>query len=366
MIDPGFDFIKNFMEEGFTFSQIGKVIITHAHNDHDADLESILTLLYVYNKDVRENIVKELIEEALGNNIDGQVSMTENELYNYLKLKKEKRYCEQRKVINIYLSTSAFKKHDAKLKLRQDGDYRVHVVDIDHFPIDCGKGVCVIPIPARHFDLISDCDSLGFVIESDKSVLVYTGDTGYTPEIGEVYRGLRKKYEKKEHFTMLAHLGGFKMREDNPDETHLRSGEAFYKDHLGRNGMICLVNDLCPEYCILSEFGEEFDGLRKDLAQLFTAAFTFPNHKIPFIPADIGLCLNGEMMIKAIQGMKIDNKNNILLDEPFIESSAVCVTSIKGVDSLVYLREGTEMSDNLADHIRKARAKGSKASESRS
>ena len=363
VIDPGFDFIKNFMEAGFVFSQIGKVFITHAHNDHDADLESILTLLYVYNKDVRENIIKKLIEETLDNKIDGQDRMTENELYNSLKLEKAKRYCEQRKVIDIYLSISAFKKHDAKLKLSQDADYHVHVVDTEHFPIDCGKGVYVTPIPAKHFDLISDCDALGFVIESDKSALVYTGDTGYTPEIGAVYRDLRKKYEKKEHIALLAHLGGFKKREDNLDEIHLRSGEAFYKDHLGRNGMICLVHDLCPECCILSEFGEEFDGRRKDLAQLFTAVFTFPDHKIPFIPADIGLCLNGEMMIKAIQGMNIDDKNNVLLDEPFIEPSAVCATSIIGVDSLVYLREGIKMSDNFADNIRRSKVKCSKASE---
>lgn len=53
VVDPGFNFIDNFREAGHKFNEIDAVLITHAHNDHTADIESILTLLYRYNKEFR-------------------------------------------------------------------------------------------------------------------------------------------------------------------------------------------------------------------------------------------------------------------------------------------------------------------------
>ena len=48
VIDPGFNFIDNFKGAGHFFAEIDAVFISHAHNDHTTDLESILTLLYKY------------------------------------------------------------------------------------------------------------------------------------------------------------------------------------------------------------------------------------------------------------------------------------------------------------------------------
>jgi len=45
VIDPGFNFIENFYQEGFKVADIDAVLISHAHNDHTVDLESILTLV---------------------------------------------------------------------------------------------------------------------------------------------------------------------------------------------------------------------------------------------------------------------------------------------------------------------------------
>ena len=55
VIDPGFNFIDNFKGAKHKFHEIDVVIISHAHNDHTADLESILTLLYKYNEDIKIN-----------------------------------------------------------------------------------------------------------------------------------------------------------------------------------------------------------------------------------------------------------------------------------------------------------------------
>ncbi len=50
VIDPGFNFLDNFKYAGYSFNDIDHILITHAHNDHTTDLESILTLLHQYNE----------------------------------------------------------------------------------------------------------------------------------------------------------------------------------------------------------------------------------------------------------------------------------------------------------------------------
>ena len=50
VIDPGFDFIQNFREAGFFLNDIDYILITHAHNDHSADLEALTSLLHDYNR----------------------------------------------------------------------------------------------------------------------------------------------------------------------------------------------------------------------------------------------------------------------------------------------------------------------------
>ncbi|MBU7045821.1 MAG: tetratricopeptide repeat protein, partial [Theionarchaea archaeon] len=50
VIDPGFNFVDNFLNNGFLIYDIDAVIITHAHVDHCSDFESLLTLLFEYNE----------------------------------------------------------------------------------------------------------------------------------------------------------------------------------------------------------------------------------------------------------------------------------------------------------------------------
>jgi len=41
-IDPGYNFVQNFFGNNFKLDDIDAVIITHAHNDHTVELESLL------------------------------------------------------------------------------------------------------------------------------------------------------------------------------------------------------------------------------------------------------------------------------------------------------------------------------------
>lgn len=50
VIDPGYDFIQNFYDEGFSLEDIDAVIITHSHPDHDDDFSSLTTLVKEWNE----------------------------------------------------------------------------------------------------------------------------------------------------------------------------------------------------------------------------------------------------------------------------------------------------------------------------
>ncbi|MDH4222875.1 MAG: MBL fold metallo-hydrolase, partial [candidate division Zixibacteria bacterium] len=50
VIDPGYDFIQNFYDEGFSLSDIDAVVVTHSHPDHDDDLSTLTTLIREWNE----------------------------------------------------------------------------------------------------------------------------------------------------------------------------------------------------------------------------------------------------------------------------------------------------------------------------
>jgi hypothetical protein len=50
VIDPGYDFIQNFYDEGFSLEDIDAVMITHSHPDHDDDFSSLMALVREWNE----------------------------------------------------------------------------------------------------------------------------------------------------------------------------------------------------------------------------------------------------------------------------------------------------------------------------
>lgn len=50
VIDPGFDFIDNFYDEGFSLADIHAVVVTHSHPDHDDDISTLMTLVREWNE----------------------------------------------------------------------------------------------------------------------------------------------------------------------------------------------------------------------------------------------------------------------------------------------------------------------------
>ena len=278
IIDPGFDFIENFKNfedckgKKLSFNLIDKVLITHAHNDHTADIESLLTLLSKYNSHI--------VERSGGKIIDGLL-----------------------KTIDFYMSISTYKKYVSIFNLfskerdNKKNYYTITIVkDKDIIPF---KDINIEIIRAKHDDLQSDRDSLGFIIydNANNLALLHTGDTGFDSKTGKYYKDIQNKLKKKNNeIVLLANIGGFKENEQFYCLDNYDNDTAFYPNHLGRLGLAKLIEILNPNICIITEFGEEFFGCRKKLCDIYYETYK-DTKKTLFFPADIGFIMNFKLEI---------------------------------------------------------------------
>ena len=275
VIDPGFNFIDNFRGIGHKFFEISDILISHAHNDHTSDLESILTLLHKYNEKIKKNLFEKIAQKKQMKIED----ITEEEVeIEYLKP-------NHRKIINLFITKSVFTKYSGLFDLYSKTDYKIHIIEKGgNYKIS--TNVWFNTIGAKHDDLISDIDSVGFLLKINKTSLVYTGDTGWSHDIELEYKKVKRKC-KDSFIILIAHIGGFKEYEMKylSHKTKIRD-KYLYKHHLGRIGLSRINQTLKPDVCLISEFGEEFKGHRQKIAQIYQKAF---NDEIIFLPADIGL-----------------------------------------------------------------------------
>lgn len=327
VIDPGFNFIENFKGAGHTFAEINAVVISHAHNDHTADLESILTLLYKYNDEIKNSkdpavnsIYNELLEEQVISKKQNKITGKEI----------EDRFDKsgRRKIIDIFMPQSVFKKYGGLFDLFKRSDYHLHIIEKGRTDIELQPG-CKLKMDvlgANHFDIISDCSSIGIVLHTDKSAIVYTGDTGWNTEIEKEYCKVAEKTKNKKS-VLIAHLGGFKEYEYEYATYVLANNtsaieKSYYKNHLGRIGVAKVAEIIKPELCLISEFGEEFKEHRQEIAEIYNNAFNNERNvddaqSVKFLPADIGL-------VYYLEDNTNDKKNKVkAITEIAIESNEI-------------------------------------------
>jgi ribonuclease BN (tRNA processing enzyme) len=346
VIDPGFNFIDNFRAAGHFFYEIDTVLVSHAHNDHTADLESILTLLDRYNKEIKDSS-DPAKEDTIRRNIAREKGAKEGEISDE-EIDRVFHSSNRRKVIDFYLTASVFKKYSGWFDLYEKNYYRLHIVESgDHKELF--SGVQVHFLKAKHDDIISDRDSVGFYIQyQDDLVLIYSGDTGWNEEIEEQYKKIGQLFSEK-YRLLLAHLGGVKTEENfylnKPKE---EKAKVFYPNHLGRLGLGCLNEVLRPQVCIISEFGEELRERRQDLADIYLKAF---DQKTAFIPGDIGLKFN--LTIRQVWAIKkIDIKSGEL-HRNYIDPKLVSSVLLRKDFSLhFYNRKANFKKEDLVQFLR--------------
>lgn len=232
VIDPGFNFIDNFKNEGFKFDDIDAVFVTHDHQDHTNDVERILTLLYEFNdKNKKRKSIR--------------FFMNRSSLLKY---------------IHLFIA-----KNDLKnLKGSYSGENFKLTSDIT---IEIKK--------AFHQELMGSEFPIGLLFKikkkEDSFILALPGDTRWDVDLID-------SFKKPIVHLLVTHIGTITRDE-------LASSE-YYQKHLGYRGTFRLIREIEPEVAIISEFGEELLHHRINIGK---ALETGLNGKCTCLAGDIGL-----------------------------------------------------------------------------
>ena len=272
VIDPGFNFLENFHAMGGLLSDINHVFVTHAHNDHTNDLESIFTLFYRR----RQNIKKKRDDEAK-------------------QAKEQKRKVRPEAFppfppnADYYLNLGSFQKFGSLINLRNSphlGQVRTLTAG-DEFPVGT-KGLKVRVLKAYHDEMLSEDYAVGLLFtlpmeqrgqtKKIEKTLLFTSDTGYVPkkdtDLPQTETRLREiwhEYSVVKSDFLIPHMGSIKDQEFRVIETEddfteaVRERNVFYPNHLGFMGTAMLIRMLEPRHVFVSEFGEELKAFLKPL-----------------------------------------------------------------------------------------------------
>ncbi len=211
VIDPGFNFIQNFFDNKLRISDIDKIIITHAHNDHTVDLESIITLVYLYNKKLKENIGEEEIKT-------------------------------KRKRVDLYLNAGTFKKYGGWLSLKREEIDKIYILNPSD-KIKITPNLTLTVTKAKHNEIIDNEYCVGLVFSYGEKNIIFTSDTEWNEDIGNQYKNLKNAL-------LIPHIGTITRT-----EAYYLDGEPLeecvYTNHLGLIGVTKMIDAVNPRLFII-------------------------------------------------------------------------------------------------------------------
>lgn len=245
VIDPGFDFLDNFFNNNLVIDDIDAIIITHAHIDHCADFESILTLLHEFNE--RNKVNKKIdvfINLGVLKKCLGWLSLNENE--------------EHSKIKRIY-------------PLERNITY-----DLDDY------NFTIKVTSAIHNEILSKDYSVGLILnlygENGYSKrkpfkIGYTSDTRHDDKIVNQYKNVD---------IIIPHLGSIE------DNDFIIEDDKRNENHLMLKGVIATIYSSNAKLAIISEFGEELEEYRIRIVGALNTVF-LNNKMAKCLTGDIGL-----------------------------------------------------------------------------
>ncbi|MBF0457667.1 MAG: tetratricopeptide repeat protein [Nitrospirae bacterium] len=336
VIDPGYNFIENFYRAGGRVFDIDNVVLTHAHNDHTIDFESIMTLIYQYNDENEFGVDK-----------------------------------PEHKSITLYMNAGSFMKFSGFLNLR-DCDYIKNVFTLtagNTYKID--EGFTMAALPAYHDEIITKKYAVGLHLAFDcgkddsgndvKRNIIFTSDTGLFPKKDkdtvdinkdEIHISYRDTIKVEDVNLLVAHLGSIRPKEIREEKD---LGKMFYPNHLGLLGTARMITVIKPRLAVVSEFGEELRNFRDDLMEMLGRMVEqhLKNKKdeevTKVLPADLPFIYNikSEEIYCMVSDKMVDYKqiSAELIDSVFYYSCAKPKTEKKKVEVEIdkykgYLRNG--------------------------
>lgn len=224
-VDPGPDFIENLYRCGFALADIQMIVITHDHADHIASLDALLALMFnrgrllttdEFSREEKRRLV------IVGNkSVCQRYDFFNQDTYKFIRRKKDKTRRDAVKVISfedIHRITSI-----------DDPEKRKAAIVKREILLD-PKTLKIEPVRTWGHQDASGYISQGFLLsigpDSDRSSILFTGDTGIPPELPPVpdpgrparkdllargKKGLREAVEEAD--VIVAHLSSVPLVE---------------------------------------------------------------------------------------------------------------------------------------------------------
>jgi phosphoribosyl 1,2-cyclic phosphodiesterase len=248
VIDPGFDFLRNFHDADYHGREINAVLISHNHPDHNADLRSIDDLRYELYK--RRN--------SAGNNAGPYSLIWDIDSRDNITFPFEKPEHQLEPIL-----------FDTGLCQPENTIKRPHGLP---FNISYFKARHTRDVPHAVAFCVNLLGSGG-----KRSIKIgYTGDTEYFPELADYFTGCD---------VLVAHIS-------QPTVKELTDPSSLKEGHLGYRGLSKLIHQVKSPLTIVGEFWAGLADLRIDLVQgLRVLADTQT-----VLPAGLGLHLDLESL----------------------------------------------------------------------
>ncbi len=277
VIDPGFDFVKNFIAAGFCFGLIDKIIVSHAHPDHLADLPCILTLLHEYNDYFMDDVVLQ------------KRSHFSTSACDLSGLRKKKH-------LELYLSLSAYSYFSGMLRSPLAmSEYSIHVLEAKQI-YELDNEIDLITVPAIHTDCVASNQGVGFCLKQKRSgeALIYTSDTTITQDLLESYTAIALRHGIDRPL-LVCNLGGvswdelkttFFIDEILGKDIMVPPEKYVYSNHLGILGLGYLSRQIKPKAILVSELGSEFHECRSEFIEQLRKEMN-----VPCLISDLGMTI---------------------------------------------------------------------------
>ncbi len=242
VVDPGFDFLRNFHDAEYHGCEIDAVLVTHNHTDHNADVRAIDDLRYELYKRRKKNPHREIGPYLL---------MWDKDSGGKIKLPVEQ---------------PEHRFHPITFDVGRCGP--THTIRQQH-----GLPFGVKYFPVRHDkDIIEDPVGFKVVLKKDRRnvlTLGFTGDTEYFDDLGKHLTGCD---------ILIGHIS-------QPDASELQDRKERKKNHLGYNGLVELIKVAKPKLTLVGEFWAGIGDIRIDLVQCLRER----TGRKEILPAGIGL-----------------------------------------------------------------------------
>lgn len=276
VVDPGYNFIENFLKAGFKLDDIDHIFISHAHNDHTVELEGIFSLLYKRNQ---RN--------------------------------------DNPKKIKLYMNLGSFKKFSGYFDLSNPSNkfYIDNIIILNkHQLFKLNDNIEVFTTEAKHHEMITNKYALGFTFvfnlnDDEKRVVKFTCDTGWDEDLESRNKKEEEVFKIDKVDILVAHLGSMKQKELNYDiQKSLKENKMnLYPNHLGLIGIVAAIHFWQPELTLISEFGEELNAIRHKIAEKIAS---FLNKRV--FPVDLNFRVNlDDMTIMCFKTRKFFNPEEI-------------------------------------------------------